>query len=201
MRYLRFNVKGKFACFSNPVHKASRVTYDIPTPSALIGIAESIYWHPGVVYKVNKFSVLKPIRKWTTTFNELKFKPIAIKKPSQFDKKTIGIESNRTQRQTTMLTDVEYAIELSVESENEAKAVGIAERRIKNKRVFRTPYLGMRELIASVSEYDDSGAIDVSHDFGMMLHHIDYVNRVPVFYHSTMENGTVNVSDDMIITV
>lgn len=36
-------VEGDYACFSRPEMKVERVSYDVPTPSALEGLIKSIY--------------------------------------------------------------------------------------------------------------------------------------------------------------
>ena len=39
-------VEGDYACFTRPEMKVERVSYDVPTPSALEGLLKSIYWNP-----------------------------------------------------------------------------------------------------------------------------------------------------------
>ena len=41
-------VTGDYACFARPEMKVERVSYDVPTPSALEGLIKSIYWKPGL---------------------------------------------------------------------------------------------------------------------------------------------------------
>ena len=47
-------VTGDYACFARPEMKVERVSYDVPTPSALEGLIKSIYWKPAVRYQINK---------------------------------------------------------------------------------------------------------------------------------------------------
>ena len=54
-------VTGDYACFSRPEMKVERVSYDVPTPSALEGLVKSIYWKPAVHYQINKIVVFNPI--------------------------------------------------------------------------------------------------------------------------------------------
>ncbi len=42
--------------------KVERVSYDVPTPSAARGMVESVYYHPGLKWHVDKIYVCKPIR-------------------------------------------------------------------------------------------------------------------------------------------
>ena len=50
-------VEGDYACFSRPEMKVERVSYDVPTPSALEGLIKSIYWKPPVRYRIDKIFV------------------------------------------------------------------------------------------------------------------------------------------------
>ena len=54
-------VSGDYALFSRPEMKVERVSYDVPTPSALVGLISSVYWHPGVKYIIDKIVVYNPI--------------------------------------------------------------------------------------------------------------------------------------------
>ena len=59
---IQIEVWGDYACFSRPEMKTERVSYDVMTPSAARGLIESIYWHPGLRYCIDRIHVLKPIR-------------------------------------------------------------------------------------------------------------------------------------------
>ena len=50
-------VTGDYACFSRPEMKVERVSYDVPTPSALEGLIKSIYWKPAVRYQINSIGL------------------------------------------------------------------------------------------------------------------------------------------------
>ena len=52
-------VEGEYALFTRPELKVERYTYDFLTPSAAIGILESIYWKPQIKWRINKIHVLK----------------------------------------------------------------------------------------------------------------------------------------------
>ena len=55
-------VWGEYASFNSPEMKVERVSYDLMTPSAARGLIESIYWHPGIRWIVDRIHVLAPIR-------------------------------------------------------------------------------------------------------------------------------------------
>ena len=63
---------GDYACFSRPEMKTERVSYDVITPSAALGLVEAIYWHPGLRYTVDRIYLLNPIRFTNIRRNEVK---------------------------------------------------------------------------------------------------------------------------------
>ena len=66
-------VWGDFACFCPPWAKIERLTYPVPTPSAVRGILSSIYTKRAeFIWKVEKIEVLKPIRYMSFLCNEVK---------------------------------------------------------------------------------------------------------------------------------
>ncbi|MFC2637973.1 MAG: CRISPR-associated protein Cas5, partial [Mitsuokella sp.] len=58
---IRLEVWGDYACFTRPELKAERYSYDVMTPSAARGILEAVFWHPGLVWKIDQIFVLAPI--------------------------------------------------------------------------------------------------------------------------------------------
>lgn len=71
---VKMEVWGETACFTRPEMKAERVSYDVPTPSAARGMLESVYYHPGLKWHIDRIWVLKPIRFTTLRRNEVKSK-------------------------------------------------------------------------------------------------------------------------------
>lgn len=59
---VKVKVWGDYALFSRPEMKVERCSYDAMTPSAARGLLESIYWHPGMVWRIDKIQVINPIR-------------------------------------------------------------------------------------------------------------------------------------------
>ena len=55
----KIKIKGDYALFSRPEMKVERVSYDVPTPSALVGLISAIFWHPGVKYVIDKIYVYR----------------------------------------------------------------------------------------------------------------------------------------------
>ena len=73
-RGVRVKVWGDYALFSRPELKTERYSYDVITPSAAIGILESVYWHPGLRWIVDRIYVIKPIQFISIKRNEVKSK-------------------------------------------------------------------------------------------------------------------------------
>ena len=68
---IKMEVWGDYACFTRPEMKVERVSYDVPTPSAARGMVESVYYHPGLKWHVDKIYVCKPIRFTNILRNEV----------------------------------------------------------------------------------------------------------------------------------
>jgi len=64
-------VFGENACFTRPEMKVERVSYDVPTPSAVRAIFEAILWKPAIRRQVTNIEVLKPIRWSSVCRNEV----------------------------------------------------------------------------------------------------------------------------------
>ena len=54
---IQVEVWGDYACFTRPEMKTERVSYDVMTPSAARGLLESIYWHPGLRWVIDRIHV------------------------------------------------------------------------------------------------------------------------------------------------
>ena len=64
---------GDFACWTPPWAKVERLTYSIPTPSAVRGILSAIYSKPIEFYwQVTRIEVLNPIKYLSFMRNEVK---------------------------------------------------------------------------------------------------------------------------------
>lgn len=93
-------VWGDFACFTRPEMKVERVSYDVPTPSAVRAVFESIFWKPAIRWHPTKIEILNPIKWISVRRNEVG--SIASNKTG------IIIEDNRQQRAGYFLRDVKY---------------------------------------------------------------------------------------------
>ena len=201
-------VWGDFACFAPPYAKVERLTYPVPTPSAMRGLLSSIYAKPAeFVWLVTKIEVLNPIRYMNFMRNDVK-STVSIK--SDVENSFLYTDEDRTQRQTQVLKDVRYRITARICPRKEF--TGTLEqlhcqalRRIRGGKTFMQPSLGMREFVCYFEESDGSRPpIDVSMDLGLMVYDVfdlhDYSVRAKTkpslsLYHAVMEHGVIHVPD------
>jgi CRISPR-associated protein Cas5d len=181
-------IEGDYACFTRPEMKVERVSYDVPTPSALEGLLKSVYWKPAIRYCIDKIVVYKPIRFMNVRRNEVKEKA-----GYGFGKdNSIYTGECRSQRATMLLKDVKYGVEFHFEmtgrkseheDESEAKHYNIIKRRLENGQCFRTPCLGCSEFpVRSIRLVDSLPLADIDQeilargdvDLGYMLYGLQF---------------------------
>ena len=112
---IKVDVRGDYALFSRPEMKTERVSYDCMTPSAARGLLESIYWHPGLRWVVDRIYVRAPIRFTNIRRNEVK-DTINARSVKTFMAKPKGelylaASESIQQRAAMVLRDVHYIIE------------------------------------------------------------------------------------------
>lgn len=209
----RLHVWGERACFTRPEMKGERVSYDVITPSAAIGILEAIYWKPAIRWVVDQIQVLNPIVFDTVRRNELgsKVPPRNVALAMKGGKVDLHqyITEDRQQRATLLLRNVAYVIAAHFElvgsctgpDDTQEKHYNIALRRMRTGQCFHQPYLGCREfpahfqLIENEHEAPESCyALQEERDLGWMLKMIDYKNEfTPSFFRAVMKHGVVEV--------
>ncbi|MDO4866031.1 MAG: type I-C CRISPR-associated protein Cas5c [Clostridia bacterium] len=208
-------VWGDYALFTRPEMKVERVSYDIPTPSAARGMLEAIYYHPGLVWKVDKIYILNPIRFTNLRRNEVDAKILAsdLRSVAQGGIKPLYLATSEhiQQRASLMLKDVHYVIEAHFEmtdraapSDNPGKFQDIIKRRLRRGQAFAQPYLGCRECSAHFALWENGEipTIPESRDLGWMLYDMDYsdLNDIaPMFFRAQMQNGVVDVSNCEVV--
>ncbi len=203
MKEIVVEVWGDFACFSMPQSKVERLSYPVPTPSAMRGLLSSIYSKPAEFFwQLNRIEVLRPIRYMSFKRNEVKV---------TVDNKPIFTDEQRTQRQTVALRDVRYRVAASIVPRaafrgKETQLYEQAERRIRNGKCFCQPCLGMREFPAYFEWYcpdiHTDTPIPASMDLGLMVYdvfdlHDDSVKKKATpklsLFHAVMENGVIRI--------
>ena len=204
-------VWGDYALFSRPEMKVERVSYDVITPSAARGLLESIYWHPGLSWKIDRIYVCNPIRFTNIRRNEVKdvVSGSSVKSVMKSGKGEIYIATSESiqQRAAMVLKDVRYVIEAHFDmtdnaaaSDNPGKFQDIMKRRLERGQFYSMPYMGTREFPA---HFKPCGAIPEcpdelkgTRDLGWMLLDMDYTDRSdiqPRFFRATMTDGVIDV--------
>jgi CRISPR-associated protein Cas5d len=209
-------VKGEYALFSRLELKVEHVSYDVPTPSALVGLLSSVYWHPGVKYVIDEIRVYNPVNFINIRRNEVKDKlsPSAVTAQMKSDDKgDLGIYTKESisQRASLLLKDVSYGVsahfELTDEKEpnqSEDKVYAILSRRLKKGQFFSQPFLGCREFPAQVEWVEElpESTLDYTADLGYMLYDLQYEKTAsgeprdaaePRFYRPRVEKGVIDV--------
>ena len=193
-------VWGDFACFSRPEGKVERLTYPVPTPSAMRGMLSAIYSKPNEFYwQVERIEVLKPLRYITFKRNEVK---------SVMGRLPLLVEDDRTQRQTVALQDVRYRVAASIVkrdtfSGTEDQLYRQALRRIRSGKCFFQPALGCREFVAYFEESDGARPpIPFDLDLGYMVYDVFDLHRFEVtktvypsvsLFHAQLKQGVLRV--------
>ena len=201
-------VWGPMACFTRPEMKTERVSYDVPTPSAARGMIESIYYHPGLKWTIDRIWVLNPIQFMNLRRNEVSSKISAsnvMQEANGGKQSCIVTTQDIQQRAAMMLKDVRYVIEAHFDmtdkanaSDNPGKFQDIVKRRLRKGACYAAPYLGTRECTAHFRLWEGGTieGIDETRDLGYMLYDMDYSDPEhiqPMFFHAKMEHGCIDL--------
>jgi len=190
-------VSGKYACFTMPALHSERVSYEVMTPSAAVGILKAIYWHKEIEWIIDRIHVLNPIHYMNIKTNDIRVK---MSPRRQY----ITIEDHRLQRNSYVLTNVDYIIEAhfiitAKMVDDPAKYKAIFERRLMKGQCFHVPWLGLREFSANFGPVDKIpvSAIKGERYLGQLFYGFDYESDIknpqPMFFEATMENGIIEV--------
>lgn len=212
---IRMEVWGDFALFTRPEMKTERISYDIITPSAARGIVESIYFHPGLRWKIDRIYVLNPIEWTNIRRNEVKSKISArnVRAAMQGSSEPLYIATSQDiqQRAALMLKNVHYVIEAHFDmtdkanaSDNPGKFQDIIKRRLRKGACYSQPYLGTRECTAHFALWEggEIQTIDETRDLGYMLYDMDYTDPThisPMFFRARMEHGVIDLRDCEVV--
>lgn len=206
---LRLRARGPLACFTRPEMKAERLSYEVPTPSAMRGLIEAVLWKPAIRWQVRRIHVLEPIR-----FTAIRRNEVGSKASGPPRKVVTGggpppryyADEDRAQRNTVALRDVDYVIEAFMTltekagpGDNMTKFVDMFERRLRKGQTFHAPYLGCREMAADVLPANGAkDPIDESRDLGVMLWDLDFGPKgaTPRFFRARLDRGVVEVPED-----
>lgn len=206
---LCLRARGRLACFTRPELKVERLSYEVPTPSAVRGLLQAILWKPAIDWHVQRIRVLSPIRFLSFRRNEVNTKAT---KPTRAlvdeggEMPRYYADEDRAQRNTVALRDVDYVFEAFMTltkqagpEDNMTKFVDMFKRRLANGQNFYQPYFGCREMAADVMPIgtDVPSPIDETRDLGVMLWDIEFGKKnVPRFFRARLEAGVLEVPSD-----
>ena len=208
---IQVEVWGDYALFTRPEMKTERVSYDVMTPSAARGLLESIYWHPGMKWCIDRIHVCNPIRFTNIRRNEVKDTISARKVKNVMEKGQgelyLATPESIQQRAAMVLLDVHYVIdahfdltENAVPGDNAGKFQDIIKRRLKRGQCYSMPYFGTREFPVHFRRCTElppcPEELKSVRDLGWMLLDMDYTdsqNITPRFFRASLTDGVLTV--------
>lgn len=208
---IQVEVWGDYALFTRPEMKTERVSYDVMTPSAARGLLESIYWHPGMKWCVDRIHVCNPIRFTNIRRNEVKDTISARKVKTVMEKGQgelyLATPESIQQRAAMVLRDVHYVIdahfdltENAVPGDNAGKFQDIIKRRLERGQCYSMPYFGTREFPVHFRRCTElppcPEELKSVRDLGWMLLDMDYTdsqNITPRFFRASLTDGVLTV--------
>lgn len=220
MPYL-VEVRGDYALFSRPELSVERLSYDVITPSAARGLLESIYWHPGIRWSIERVYVLSPIRFMSIRRNEVTQKAGGAGMLTAMNGKPtdnyLATLDCIAQRASLVLRDVRYVIkarfdltENAAPGDNPGKFSDIIRRRLEKGQFYSMPYLGCREFPATVTTWEGDEALAQglaraehpgTRELGLMLYDMDYAdpaNITPMYFRARLQDGMLNVAGEEV---
>lgn len=207
-------VWGPMACFTRPEMKTERVSYEVPTPGAVRGMIESVFFHPGLRWVPDRIWVLNRIQFMNVRRNEVKSKVLAsavLQEANGGKAGAIFTSEDIQQRAAMLLKDVHYVFEAHFEmteqanpSDNHGKFQDIVKRRLRRGVCYSTPYFGCRECTAHFRLWEggEIPAIDETRDLGYMLYDMDYSDPTdiqPMFFRARMEHGVIDLRNCEVV--
>lgn len=207
-------VWGPMACFTRPEMKTERVSYEVPTPGAVRGMIESVFFHPGLRWVPDRIWVQNRIQFMNVRRNEVKSKVLAsavLQEANGGKAGAIFTSEDIQQRAAMLLKDVHYVFEAHFEmteqanpSDNHGKFQNIVKRRLRRGACYSTPYFGCRECTAHFRLWEggEIPAIDETRDLGYMLYDMDYSDPTdiqPMFFRARIEHGVIDLRNCEVV--
>ncbi len=212
---IQMEVWGDYALFSRPELKTERYSYEVMTPSAARGLVEAVFWHPGLLWHIDRIHVMNPIAFTNIRRNEVKTPILAanVREVMGGAQKPLYINTTeaRQQRASTMLTNVRYVIdahftmtENASPSDNPGKFAEMARRRIEKGQCYHTPYFGTRECPARFGPWRGGPVPTVpeTRPLGLMLYDFDYSdpeNIRPTYFFAELQNGVLEIAGKEVL--
>lgn len=203
-------VWGDYALFSRPELKVERVSYDVMTPSAARGLLESIFWHPGLRWQIDRIHVCSPIRFTNIRRNEVKDTVSARKMQALMEKGGelyLATPESIQQRAAMVLRDVHYVIDAHFDmtmraspTDNPGKFQEMMRRRVEKGQFYHEPCFGVREFPANFRPCTElppcPEELKGEKDLGWMLLDMDYSDKeniTPRFFRAILRDGVLEV--------
>ncbi len=213
---IKVEVWGDYALFTRAEIKVERVSYDMITPSAARGIIESIYWHPGMKWVIDKIHVCNPIEFTNIRRNEVKSKVLASNVKAAMNGTgqitPIYTSTDIQQRASMILKDVRYVIEAHFELTDNVgerdtveKHYNIILRRLQKGQCFHQPCFGCREFPANFKLFEGDEVekeVYENRDLGFMLFDMDFSNQRdirPMFFRAVLKDGVLDLTDCEVV--
>ena len=203
-------VWGDYALFSRPEMKTERVSYDVMTPSAARGLLDSILFHPGMKWVVDRIHVCAPIRFTNIRRNEVKDTISARKMQALMEKGGelyLATPDSIQQRAAMVLRDVHYVIDAHFDmtmhaspTDNPGKFQEMMRRRVEKGQFYHEPCFGVREFPANFRPCTElppcPEELKGEKDLGWMLLDMDYSDKeniTPRFFRAILRDGVLEV--------
>ena len=178
-------ISGPRACWTDPkIGGVNKVSLPVPTVPAIEQVIGAVYGKPEMLPVIKRIEVLNPVKR------------SSIKQNGVVSKKTTH---SILQYWTSFLTDVDYRVVFSIFAEDPAKHHAIMMRRLTNGSCYKQPYLGMRDMIATVmlDNGDNKSPIDYTDDFGQQVIRMNYHkdgSATRKYGHYEIKNGVIRPS-------
>lgn len=208
---IQVEVWGDYACFTRPEMKTERVSYDVMTPSAARGLLDSLYWHPGLRWVIDRIHVCAPIRFTNIRRNEVKDVISARRAKTVMEKGQgelyLAASESIQQRAAMVLRDVHYVIDAHFDmtddaapGDNPGKFQDMIKRRLEKGQCYSMPYFGTREFPAQFRRCTElppcPDELKGTRDLGWMLWDLDYsdpADITPKFFRASLVDGVMTV--------
>jgi CRISPR-associated protein Cas5d len=198
-------IRGDRALFARP-DCTDPLSFPVPPPSAIRGILEAVYWHPGLYIDTLSIAVLSPIRWDREGIVEIRGSRQADEKGSplpKYDARSDTFTAPTPFKRVTscvVLREPSWRVRFRIctmqgSLVDQEKADQIMNQRLHRGTFHSVPFLGVARYGASVTLPDGEEPIDQSRDFGMVIHDFDYRERMPIqhVFHAKMVDGVIVV--------
>ena len=205
---IKVRIRGKRALFSRPEMTVERVTYDVPTVSAMKGVLRAVYNHDGMDYNIRNIFVCRCIRTDSVIRNETK-----VVQDVDNPKPYLPVDEYHTQRNSVFLVEVEYIVDADIVkvpntfSPKEHKLEDFYRmffRRLENGGVRHQPCLGQQEFTCVVRPYLEPKVRSVyagkTLNLGLMYQDTRIINgkKVPIYADTKLIDGRLVYSNEFI---